>query len=56
VTVKRNKDMQDAAVGRRLTVKDMVGRYAVLTDGDNDYTGYELDRLIKTKTNAQITN
>lgn len=56
VTVKRNKDMQDAAVGKRLTVKDTVGRYAVLTDGENDYTGYELDRLIKTKTNAQITN
>lgn len=54
VTVRRTKEMNDA-VGKRLKVKDMVGRYAVLTDGEQDYTGYEIDKLIKTRNNATTT-
>ena len=54
VTVRRTKEMNDA-VGKRLKVKDVVGRYAVLTDGEQDYTGYEIDKLIKTRNNATTT-
>lgn len=55
VTVKRNKDMNDL-VGRRMTVKDKIGQYAVLTDGVQEYTGYEINKLIKTRNNVTITD
>lgn len=47
VTVKQVKSKENAMMGKKFKLKDIVGRYAILQDGDEEITGYEVRNLTK---------